>query len=75
MDTTTPTHIKSFVCSEYFSVKMASKVVGSDSLEAPKCTVSVKPVFSEKEGWSAEVEFTILKGTAAYLFNVGTVAA
>ena len=69
------TGIKSFVTSKKMSVKMSSKVVGSRTLEAPYCSVSLMPLFSEKEGWTAEIEFTILTGQTGYPFQFGIAPA
>ena len=73
MDAVETGQVKSLIKSGNFSVKFASAVVGSDTLEAPKCVISGTPVFSEKEGWTVNLEITILKGAAAYLFEIGTV--
>lgn len=69
------TAVESFVDSANYSIKMASKVVGSETLEAPKCKVAAKPLFSEKEGWTVELTITVLKGKAGYYWNFGTVTA
>lgn len=65
--------VKSMVNSEKWAVQFASLVVGSETFEAPYCSVSFKPLFEEKEGWTGEVEFTLLKGKAGYLFDFGVV--
>jgi len=65
--------IKSLTKSGNFSVKLASAVTGSDTFSAPKCVITGTPVFSEKEGWTVNLEITILKGAAGYLFELGTV--
>jgi len=46
------------------SVYIGSKVVGSEALEIPYCSVSMKPVYSEDSGWGQEIEFTILSPSA-----------
>lgn len=66
--------VESFVTTGNYSVKFASKVVGSDTFEAPKCKIAAKPLFSEKEGWTVELTITVLKGQGGYFFNFGTVA-
>ena len=73
MDAVETGQVKSLIKSGNFSVKFASAVTGSDSFEAPKCVISGTPVFSEKEGWTVNLEITILKGAAGYLFELGTV--
>lgn len=65
--------VKSLVSNRKWSTRFASQVVGSETFEAPYCSMSMKPVFSEKEGWSAEVEFKLLRGQAGYLFDFGIV--
>lgn len=70
-----PGQVKSFVTSDAYSVKFASKVVGSETFEAPKCKIAAKPLFSEKEGWTVELTITVLKGLADYFWNFGTVSA
>lgn len=65
--------VKSLVTNRKWSTRFASQVVGSETFEAPYCSMSMKPVFSEKEGWSAEVEFKIIRGKAGYLFDFGIV--
>ena len=72
---TTTTRVKSLVNYDKYSVKMASKVVGSDTLEAPECSISGTPVFTEKQGWTVALEITIKKGEAGYLFDFGVVPA
>lgn len=75
MDATNTGQVESFIDSAYYSIKVASKVVGSETLEAPKCKIAAKPLFSEKEGWTVELTITVLKGLAGYFWNFGTVAA
>lgn len=71
---TTRTSVASLVNSTKKSVKLASKVVGSDTLEAPYCEVSMGPLFSEKEGWTAEISVTIIKGATGKLFYMDKVS-
>jgi hypothetical protein len=71
----TRTTVKSLVNSDKLSVKLASKVVGADTLEAPYCEVSMGPLFAEKEGWTAEISVTIIKGASGNLFFMDKVAA
>lgn len=75
MDTTLTTAVKSLLSSEDWSVEFKSAVVGSDTFKAPKCRITGLPVFSEKEGWTVNLEITILKGATGWLFDFGTVAA
>lgn len=70
---TTRTAVASLVNSTKKSVKLASKVVGSDTFEAPYCEVSMGPLFSEKEGWTAEVSITVIKGATGKIFYMDKV--
>lgn len=68
--------VKSMVTRKKWSVKFASEVPGSETFEAPLCSVNMKPVFSETEGWSAEVSFRIIKSKiTGVLFQFGVVPA
>ncbi len=46
--------------SKKYSILMGSEVKDSEVFKAPYCSVSMKPHFSEKEGWTQEVSFTLL---------------
>jgi len=65
--------VQSLVNSTDWSVEFTSKVVGSDTFEAPKCRIKATPQFSEKEGWTVDLTITALMGEAGYLFEFGTV--
>lgn len=66
--------VKSMVTREKYSVQFASRVPGSETFEAPRCSVNMKPIFSETEGWSAEVSFNIIKSKkTGVLFQFGVV--
>ena len=65
--------VESLVNSSHYSFKIATKVTGSDTFLAPWCSVNMKPLFSEKEGWTAELNIAVLKGDAGYFFETGTV--
>jgi hypothetical protein len=66
--------VASLVSKKKYSVRLASKVSGSDTLEAPYCSVVFSPAFSEKEGWTAEFAFTMIKGASGKLFHIGKVS-
>lgn len=72
---TTRTTVASMINSKKLSVKLASLVVGSDTLEAPYCEVSMGPLFSEKEGWTAEISVTLIKGATGKIFYMDKVAS
>lgn len=66
--------VKSMVTKKKYGVRFASQVPGSETFEAPKCSVNMKPVFSETEGWSAEISFKIIKSQiTGVLFQFGIV--
>lgn len=66
--------VSGMTTSAKLSVKMAPKVIGGETLEAPYCSVSMKPTYSEDSGWGQEVTFTILSpGTDKPLFQIGQV--
>lgn len=67
--------VKSLITADNYSVKFASAVVGSDTFQAAKCRINATPVFSEKEGWTVNLEITLLMGATGVLFEFGTVAA
>ena len=67
--------VSSLVNSTHFSIRMRSKIAGSETFLAPWCSVNMKPMYSEKEGWTADVNISILKGDADYFFEFGTATA
>lgn len=69
------TKLESLVNSADWSVKFAAKVTGSKTFEAPKTKIKATPIFDEKEGWTVNIEITVLKGEQGYFFDFGTVAA
>jgi hypothetical protein len=58
-----------------YSVKLASKVIGAPTIEPPYCEISMGPLFSEKEGYTAECSVTFIKGATGVLFYMDEVAA
>lgn len=73
--TTGKTRITSFTNDKKFSVRIASKVVGSEALEAPECKINGLPQFSETEGWTVPLVISILKGEAGYYYDYVEVTA
>ena len=66
--------VKALTNTKKFAIQFAAvKVKGSDTFEAPKCTVQLSPIYSSKEGWKAEVSITIIKATTGVLFQFGKV--
>lgn len=62
----TAKRVNSFTNDKKYSIRIASKVVGSEALEAPECKISGLPQFSETEGWTVPLTISILKGEAGY---------
>lgn len=46
---------------------------GSDTFEAPYCTVNMTPGYASTTGWIQPIEIIILKGQADYLWDYGLV--
>ncbi len=44
-----------------YAISIGSDVVGAEIFTAPKCAVAMRPKFAENEGWTQEVEFTLLE--------------
>lgn len=67
--------VKSTVNAKKFATQLcAPDVVGSETIDAPYCSVAMGPLYSSDQGYTAEVEVTILRGPADYLFEFGTIA-
>lgn len=74
--TTGKLKVNAMMTTDKFSVSIQSEVVGSETLEIPYCSVSMKPVYSEDSGWEQEVQFTVLSpGSGQPLFQIGQVPA
>lgn len=68
--------VKSMVSNKKYAVKFAAEQVpGSDTFEAPYCSVNMGPAYSSEQGWTADVVITILKGDSGKLFDFGVVPA
>ncbi len=68
--------VKSLVNSKKFAIAFAAvKVPGSETFEAMKCTISMSPLYSSTQGWTSDVEITIIKGLTGKLFQFGKVPA
>jgi len=63
--------VKSMVTSNKYSVKLTSEVEGSDTFEAPYCSINFGLAYSSTEGWSAPFTITVLKGKSGKLFEIG----
>ncbi len=68
--------VKSLLNSNKYSVKFAAEgVPGSETFEAPYCSVNMGPAYTSAQGWTATVVITILKGKSGRLFDFGVVPA
>lgn len=68
--------VKSLISSKKYSTKLSvPQVPGSETLEAPYCSVSLGMAYSSTQGWTAPFTITILKGETGKLFDFGVVAA
>ena len=66
--------VKSLINSEKFAIEFAAiKVPGSDTFRAPKCSISMSPLYSSKEGWTANIKITLIRGLSGKLFTFGKV--
>ena len=67
--------VKSMVASNNYSLKFSNpRMVGSETFEAPYCSVNMKPIYSASKGFTAECSAKVIKGQAGYFFAFGTVA-
>lgn len=68
--------VKSLINSKKFAIAFAAvKVPGSETFEAMKCTISMSPLYSSTQGWTSDVQITIIKGLTGKLFQFGKVPA
>lgn len=68
--------VKSLINTKKFAIEFAAiKVPGSDTFEAPKCTVSMGPLYSSTQGWTSDIKITIIKAKTGILFQFGKVPA
>lgn len=66
--------VKSLVTDNKFALEISNpKIQGSDTIEVPKASVFMSPALADDKGYTAELEFTILKSEADILFNMGKV--
>lgn len=66
--------VKSLISTSKFAIKFAaSKVKGSDTFEAPKCSIVLSPLYSSSQGWTCDVQITLLKAKTGVLFQFGKV--
>ena len=62
-------NIKTHVVEGDFSVKVTPKNVGAKGINAPKCSITYAPGWSEEEGNYADLTFDILKGEGDYWYS------
>jgi hypothetical protein len=67
--------VASLVTSDKYAIKFAAEQVpGSETFEAPYCTVNMGPLYSSTGGWKADVQITLVKNGEWPLFSFGVVA-
>lgn len=67
--------IKSLITTKKYSFKFSNpKMIGSETFEAPYCSMSMKPGYSSQKGFTAVCSAKLLVGAAGYLFDFGIVA-
>lgn len=68
--------VKSLITNEKFSFMFSNpKAIGSETFEAPYCSMSMKQGFTAQKGFTAECTAKLLTGGAGYLFDFGIVDA
>lgn len=66
--------VKSLVNTKKFAIQFAAiKVPGSDTFEAPKCSISLSPLYSSTQGWTCSVAITLFRAKTGHLFLFGKV--
>lgn len=64
--------VKSLINSSYYSIALANpKAEGSESFIAPKCKVTMKPIYDATKGFMAEVSCKILAPSTGKIFGFG----
>ena len=66
--------VKSLVNTSKYAIGILNpKIKGSDTLEVPNTEVFMSPLLTDDKGYTATLEFTILKSKAEHLFDMGKV--
>ena len=69
-------NVKSLVTNTKYSFKFANvDLVGSETFEAPLCSVNMVLRYDPTKGWLADCSITILKGQTEVLFSYGLVTS
>lgn len=61
--------ITTHLINEPFSIEITPKNVGARGIRAPYTNISYRPGWSEEEGFYADLEFEVLRGTAGYWYS------
>lgn len=61
--------ITTHLINEPFSVEITPKNVGARGIRAPYTNITYRPGWSEEEGFYADLEFEVLRGTAGYWYS------
>lgn len=61
--------ITTHLINEPFSIEITPKNVGARGIRAPYTNVTYRPGWSEEEGFYADLEFDVLRGTAGYWYS------
>lgn len=67
--------VKSMIAKKHYALRFGNPtVVGSETLEAPYCKLTMKPAWAAAKGWTAECSAKILQHPKAdFIFGFGTV--
>lgn len=61
--------ITTHLINQPFSIEITPKNVGARGIRAPYTNISYRPGWSEEEGFYADLEFEVLRGTAGYWYS------
>lgn len=62
-------NVKTHIVDGDWSLKITPKNIGAVGINAPKCSITYKPGWSEEDGNYADINFEILLGAAGYWYN------
>lgn len=61
--------ITTHLINQPFSIEITPKNVGARGIRAPYTNISYRPGWSEEQGFYADLEFEVLRGTAGYWYS------
>lgn len=61
--------ITTHLINQPFSIEITPKNVGARGIRAPYTNITYRPGWSEEEGFYADLEFEVLRGTAGYWYS------